>query len=415
MLGKPESVNPRVARPSPLWQALPALPASHIIKWLRMGPAVIDLRSSDDPRDAIHRAVAALSAGKLVAIPTETVYGLAASALCPEAVERLIEAKHRDGKPLALAIKSADDALDYVPSMSPLALRLARRCWPGPVTIVLTDSHPDSVLGRLPEFVLKHVLVNGKIGLRVPSNSAALQVLRLSAGPLVLTSANISGKPPALDAAQVVAQLGESIDLVLDDGPSQLGNSSTVIEVSGSDFTVLREGAVAADVLRQLTFYLTLVVCTGNTCRSPMAEALLRRQIANRLGCPASELEQRGIAIRSGGIAAMPGGLPSQQSVEVMRAMGLDISGHSSQPVTDRLAKHADLILTMTTGHRRALVSQWPELESRTFLFSTDNRDVGDPIGQSTSVYQRCAEEMASHAETWAEKIVAAAVPGMQS
>ncbi len=376
-----------------------------------MGPAVFDLKSSDDPRDAIHRAVAALAAGKLVAIPTETVYGIAASALCPEAVERLIEAKKRDGRPLALAIKSADDALDYVPSMSPLAIRLARRCWPGPVTIVLKDTHPDSVMGRLPESVQKHVVVDGKIGLRVPSNSAALQILRLSAGPLVLTSANITGQPPATTAEQIIEQMGDSIDMVLDDGPSQLGNSSTVIEITGNDFVVLREGAVSTETLRQLTFYLALIVCTGNTCRSPMGEALLRRHVAARLGCPEQDLEKRGIAIRSGGIAAMPGGLPSQQAVEVMRSMDVDISQHSSQPITDQIARHADLILTMTSGHRRALVAQWPELDTRTFLFSTDNRDVSDPIGQATVKYQQCADELGTHVGAWADRIVNDAKP----
>ena len=376
-----------------------------------MPAAVIDLRNSDDPRDAIHRAVAALSAGKIVAIPTETVYGLAASALCPEAVSRLIELKGRDKKPLALAIKSADDALDYVPHMSALALRLARRCWPGPLTMVLNDTHPDSVLVRLPESVLKYVLVDGKIGLRVPSNLIALQVLRLSAGPLVLTSANPAGMPPAVEAGQIVKEMGHSIDLILDDGPSAIGNSSTVIEVLNNEFKVLRDGAVSADSLRQLTYFLCLVVCTGNTCRSPMAEALLKRQVALRLGCTSQELEQRGIAIRSGGIAAMPGGLPSAQAVEVMDSVGIDISDHCSQPVTDRLARHADLILTMTQGHRRAIVSQGPDLEARTLLFSVDHRDISDPVGHSTAVYRQCAEELQASVEYWANKILAESTP----
>src|SRR5438105_14319783 len=103
-----------------------------------MSPVVINVANAEDPRDVVHRAVQALAEGKLVAFPTETVYGLAASALSETAVERLLAVKGRAaGHPLTLAIKSADDALDYVPRLSPLGRRVARRCWPGPLTLVV--------------------------------------------------------------------------------------------------------------------------------------------------------------------------------------------------------------------------------------------------------------------------------------
>ena len=108
-----------------------------------MPPVVIHLRNADDLRDVVHRTVQALAEGELVALPTETVYGLAASALDEKAVARLLEAKgRRDGKPLTLALKSADEARDYVPDMCPLARRLARWCWPGPVTLVIARQAP---------------------------------------------------------------------------------------------------------------------------------------------------------------------------------------------------------------------------------------------------------------------------------
>src|SRR5690349_15773655 len=114
-----------------------------------MPPVVIDIRSAEDSRDVVHRAVQALVEGKLVAFPTETVYSVAASALNERAVARLDSVRHPQA-PLELAVKSADEALDYVPSISKLGERLARRCWPGPVTLVLEDRCPDSLLNQLP-------------------------------------------------------------------------------------------------------------------------------------------------------------------------------------------------------------------------------------------------------------------------
>ena len=147
-----------------------------------MPPIVIDLRSAEDLRDVVHRAVQALAEGKLVAMPTETVYGLAVSARDEGAVERLLQAKgRRKDQPFSLAVKSTDDALDYVPRLSSLGRRLARRCWPGPVTLVLENDHPDSLLQRLPASVRELVSPAGTVGLRVPAHQLALDVLQLTA------------------------------------------------------------------------------------------------------------------------------------------------------------------------------------------------------------------------------------------
>src|SRR5215470_12361442 len=174
-----------------------------------MPPLVIDVRSAEDTRDCVHRAVQALAEGKLVAFPTETVYALAASALDEAAVTRLLGAKRRPPgqPPLTLGIKSSDEALDYVPQMTPLGQRLARRCWPGPVTIVCENHHPESLLGRLPAGVRRAVTPTGTVGLRVPGHAMFLDTLKLLAGPVALSSANRAGQPEPLTAQDAVASL----------------------------------------------------------------------------------------------------------------------------------------------------------------------------------------------------------------
>lgn len=371
-----------------------------------MPSVVINLKDTDDPRDAVHQTVEALSSGKIVALPTETVYGLAASALRTDAVKRLTQIKGREpGKPLSFAIKSLDDALDYVPEMCPLARRLARRCWPGPMTMVLDDSHPDSVLGRLPEEVRKLAMPTGSVGLRVPANETTLAVLRLLAGPIVLTSANLSNEADCVDAEQIINTLGDEIDLILDDGRSRFGQPSSVVRVANNKTEVLRAGVLDESTLKRLSGFVAIVVCTGNTCRSPMGEAILRKLIAEKIGCPIEQLDEKGVSVMSAGIAAMSGGGPAGQAVEVMREQGLDIEKHSSQPLTDRLAQFADYIFTMTGGHRNAVVNAWPETAARTHLVCRDGADVSDPIGQSVGVYQSTAEQIETNLKDWVNEI----------
>lgn len=369
-------------------------------------PAVtIDLKSAEDPRDVVHRAVEALSAGKIVAIPTETVYGLAASALHPQAVERLFEIKGRaKSSPLAYAVKSLDEALDYVPNMSTLARRVARRSWPGPVTLVLDVDHPDSVIHRLDPVIQNATIPSGTVGLRVPAHETTLQIMRMCAGPIVLTSANLSGQPDAIDGQQVNESVGDQIDLILDDGTTKFAKPSSVVRVNDDGFSMLREGVVDAATIEKLKSFIALIVCTGNTCRSPMGEGLLRKRLADKVGCSIETLEQKGVSILSAGIAAMPGSPAAAQAVEVMGGLGVDISSHSSQPITGQLAQFADVILTMTNGHRQALISHWPMLESRTKTVRRDGADVSDPIGAPVDVYQACAKQIDENLAQWVDE-----------
>ena len=181
-------------------------------------------------------AIETLRAGGIVALPTDTVYGIAVALETPGGIERLFRAKDRPpDRGIMLLLDDAAQAA-AIGVMGPAAAALAAAFWPGGLTVVVPQR---------PDVPLPAVLTGGAatIGLRVPDH-AAPRALAAAAGPLPTTSANVSGLPEARDATEILAQLGEAVDLILDGGPAHGGLASTVVDCSGARPVILREGAI---------------------------------------------------------------------------------------------------------------------------------------------------------------------------
>jgi protein-tyrosine phosphatase len=226
-----------------------------------------------------------------------------------------------------------------------------------------------------------------------------MDVLDLIAGPLALTSANRQGGAEAITAQEAIEALGDDVQLVLDDGRCHYGQSSSVVEITDKGLKMLREGVVPRSTFERFASFIVVFVCTGNTCRSPMAEAMMRAKMSQLIGCEPAELEDHHIVVKSVGIAASNGVPASPESVEVMNRYGLDLSKHSSQAVTDSIIRDADVIFTMTRGHLAALLSQYPSIEHRVCMLSPEGLDVSDPIGGPMEMYERSASQIDGYLE----------------
>jgi len=195
-----------------------------------------EILPADSPH-SIARAFEILQAGGLVAMPTDTVYGVGALAFDAQAVERIYEAKNRPNeKAIPILLGDVDDLFSVAASVPEMGLVLAGRFWPGPLTLLL-PKHPS-----LPEGISNLPTV----GVRLPDHAVARALLQ-AAGPMAVTSANLSGLPSTTFAGEVLAQLGGRIPLILDGGRTLGGIPSTVVDCTGADPKILRQGPISRD------------------------------------------------------------------------------------------------------------------------------------------------------------------------
>lgn len=357
---------------------------------------VLDWQRAADPGALVRRAVEALRRGELVVFPTETVYGVAASAQSTTAIDRLCRGKDRPSdKPFTLAIGHWRQVLRWLPDLTPLGQRLARRSWPGPLTLVSGAGLDRGLLAKLPRSTQERISPAGTLGLRVPAHPAIEAVLRQLEGALVLTSANRGGEAPATTAEAAAAALGDDVSVVIDDGPCPLSEPSTVVEVMGERWKILREGALTSAEIKRRSGWMMVFVCTGNTCRSPIAEGLSKHLLAEQFGCTVDALPERGIGVVSAGLAAVPGGNAAAEAVAIAAEHGADLSAHRSQPLTPALVNWADQILGMTYAHVLAIQARYPDAADRVTLFSPEGDDIPDPIGCDEEIYRACAARIA--------------------
>lgn len=204
---------------------------------------VIDCTTEEGQAEGIAAAAEAVRSGLVVVLPTDTVYGVGADAFAPEAVAAVLAAKGRGREmPLPVLVPNAQTVDGLAVGVPDYANNLIKAFWPGPLTLVLHSQ--ASLTWDLGES-------NGTVALRMPQNDTALKLLT-EVGPMAVTSANVSGEPPANTVLDAATQLGSAVSVYLDAGPSSGGLASTILDCTTDSPAVLRPGGVSADQIREV-------------------------------------------------------------------------------------------------------------------------------------------------------------------
>lgn len=326
-----------------------------------MKTRVIKLNPDFPEGPLIDEAAVVLKNGGLVAFPTETVYGIAANILNKDTIDRLYEIKKRPkNKPFSVHIADFDSLKQLGIELSNDAERVAKRFWPGPLTLVAFNNKKE------------------KIGLRMPDNNIAFLLIKKAGVPVVAPSANMSGNKAPVSAEEVLAEMDGHVDIILDGGRTKIGIESTVMDVTEKPFKILREGALPAkDALTDYTF---LFVCTGNSCRSVMAKALMEKLVKESGISDKVRVDSAG-TLTFAGIGAAP------NTVSVLKEEGIDASGHRGKNINKDILKRSDIIFVMEKFHKDVIINMMPEIKDKV-RFLKEGADILDPIGRSVEEYK---------------------------
>lgn len=352
---------------------------------------------------ALDRLAAALANGHTVILPTESTYVLTAAADQDAAVNRLPQG---EGWRSVLVLDRGATALDLLGKPTLLERRLIDRCLPGPIAFINARLSLSTVSKKWPLGAAAQSRMNGQgIPFRVIDHEAVHALFDRLRRPLVAVGQDLGPSSRERIAREQKSERGPvdadtairifpDADLLLDDGSTKYRQQESVAILNGDGFEMVSEGVVSASRLRRLASEVITFVCTGNSCRSPMAEAICKRLLADRLRCEPSELVDRGFTITSAGLAAS-GGPASRFACSIMQEQfRISLADHVSQNLTPEMVDASDRILVMTDEHRQVLLQYWPEHSSKIKLIC-GKHDVMDPIGGSRDRYQQTADGIA--------------------
>ena len=362
-----------------------------------MKTEVVKISSVEADGAKIAAAARILDEGGVVAFPTETVYGMGCRAEAG-AIAKLNELKGRPAeKRYTLHIADREEVHRYVPWMPPHAAKLVRLAWPGPVTIVFELSGADlekqkAVVSREAFDVLYS---ESTIGIRCVDNETGQSLLGAAGSPIVAPSANRSGEKPAVTPDEVLAAFEGRIPMILTGtgADCRYGGGSTVVRITDGTVEILRQGVVKKESIDEMSQIRILFLCTGNTCRSPMAEGFCRKIVSEKLNCRVDELDEMSYKIASAGVMAVGSIGVSPEAVQACKEEGVEIGGHWSRALDCDEAGTCDYIFALAERHRKWLGESCPEAACKCVLLDSAG-DISDPIGAPIEVYRECAKRI---------------------
>jgi L-threonylcarbamoyladenylate synthase len=362
-------------------------------------PTVLDWSPTVDPSELVRVIREAVAAGSAVVLPGDCGYVALVNPIGPNAIAQLTALADGGAAPPAVLAWSADDPAGLGLPVSIVARRLMFRGWPAPLVVAVSGT-PDWP-SEWPAAIRNALTAAGPVRFRDPEHPLFDAIIPALELPVLVVDTFLPTAEAALDLVNEADAVAVSV------GERSAEGKPTVVKLAGRGYEITELGLFTADEVEKFAARLVLFVCTGNTCRSPLAEGLAKKLLADRLGCDPEELPSRGIWMLSAGVSADGDSPAAAESVAVAAEFGVDLSHHESRPVNPQLLAATDDVIIMTGGHAQALATRYPGIGPVPRLLCGDT-DLDDPIGAGLDVYRDCARTIVKHLERflpeWAGK-----------
>ncbi len=358
-----------------------------------MQAQILQILKAPDYAQQIARGAELLAAGKLLLLPTETVYGVAGLLSHPDARAALTELRQSPAnKPFTVHLAQPKKAMDYLGPVNEFGRRVMRKLWPGPVGLMfdVPAARREEVAARW-SLAPNNLYGDAAISIRCPDHPVFYDLISLIEEPLAMTvPRGIS--PRVADLPEEV--LGQ-VEMIFDAGETRFSKPSTLLRIKENSYEVVRAGVYDERIIDRMLKTTILFVCSGNTCRSPMAEAIAKRYLADKLALSPDDLELHGINVLSAGSFATPGARAAQPAIEVASEIGIDLNKHRSRPLSVEMINQADAIYTMTRRHASDVAAMVPSAARKISTLDPEH-DIEDPIGGDLALYEQVAGQLKS-------------------
>jgi L-threonylcarbamoyladenylate synthase len=357
------------------------------------------ITSQETPsKNVLHIATKILRSGGIIIYPTDTLYGFGVMINNKKAINKLYELKKREKKkPFSILINDIKQAEQICGGLTSREEEIFKLLLPGKITVLLKAKRKINISG------FENL---EKVGFRIPESNICHLLVKKVGSPITSSSVNISHEPNLDDTSQIATKFSKDVDLFLDCGPVFSLKGSSVVDLTVSPPILIREGDVLKeDIEKKLnikilssikrTFTITFI-CSGNICRSPMAEGILKKLLDK------SKFYKQ-IAINSAGTLNLMPTRASEEAIKISHKNKVDISKHRSKPVDKLILDKANLIICMAVYHYNILLKNYPEYTNKIFVLKSMNKEeydtdpsIADPIGMSEEFYERIYFEIES-------------------